>query len=183
METTVTEISIEHDTIRAPGAHLHRLRVCPPEAWARIAFLPGYGDHAMRYIRFFKWMAERGVACHAIDFRGNGVSSGRRGYVHDWAEYLDDLAALFNASFPKGQPDFVIAHSHGALVAAAAALRGKLPCRGCVLMAPYFRLKLKARPLVQAFARVSNLLAPAWKFKSAVGTELLTRDPEMAEET
>src|SRR5580704_14028825 len=94
MEATAANISTQHDVTAAPGARLHRLRVRPEKAWARIAFLPGYGDHAMRYLRFYEWLADRGVETHAIDFRGNGVSSGRRGFVHRWEEYLGDLAAL-----------------------------------------------------------------------------------------
>src|SRR5688572_15512480 len=60
-------------------------------AWARIGLLHGYGDHCSRYEHFYKWMAERGVACHAFDFRGHGRSEGRRGYVAKWEEFLDDL--------------------------------------------------------------------------------------------
>ena len=146
MEAIANDISIIHDILPVGGIRLHRVSATPENPWARVAFLPGYGDHAMRYLDFFKWIAARGVALSAIDFRGHGVSTGARTFVNQWEEYLDDLAALLRASFKSSAPcDFVIAHSHGALVAAAAALRGQLPCRGCVFTAPFFRLKIPPR--------------------------------------
>ncbi len=116
MGATTADISIVHDVLSAGEARLHRVSVTPSRAWARIAFLPGYGDHAMRYLEFYKWIAERGVACYAIDFRGNGVSSGKPGYVNYFDEYVEDLGALLKASFAigPGKPaEFVVAHSHG----------------------------------------------------------------------
>jgi alpha-beta hydrolase superfamily lysophospholipase len=183
MERILADISVRHDVIKAPGARLHRVSVEPGEAWARIAFLPGYGDHAMRYVRFLEWMGQRGVACHGIDFRGNGVSSGARGFVNAWEEYLDDLGALIESSFGSDRNFFVVAHSHGALVATAAALRGKLDCLGCVFLSPFYRKSVPPSAMMRAVAAVATHVAPAWPFKSGVGMEMLTRDPEMAEET
>jgi alpha-beta hydrolase superfamily lysophospholipase len=184
MEAIANDISIIHDILPVGGIRLHRVSATPENPWARVAFLPGYGDHAMRYLDFFKWIAARGVALSAIDFRGHGVSTGARTFVNQWEEYLDDLAALLRASFKSSAPcDFVIAHSHGALVAAAAALRGQLPCRGCVFTAPFFRLKIPLSRTIRLVAQISSHAAPAWRFKSHVDAEILTRDEQLAEET
>src|SRR6266516_2676582 len=83
-------------------------------AWARLALLHGYGDHCSRYLHFFRWLAERSVACHAIDFRGHGRSDGKRGFVRRWGEFLDDADALMEQAGMKkgdGPPSFVLGHS------------------------------------------------------------------------
>src|SRR5215207_3074328 len=81
----------ERSVTRGVGAlHLRTARA-PGEAVAILAILPGYGDHSGRYIELMRWMAARGVTCHALDFRGHGRSAGRRGYVRHWDEFLDDL--------------------------------------------------------------------------------------------
>ena len=119
---------------------LHRRAVVAPSpAFARLAILPGYGDHSGRYVEFMRWMARRGVTCHALDFRGHGLSAGRRGFVRRWDEFLDDLNAFLAQPALAGDgPLFVLGHSHGGLVVATLAtlffvpvvytvLRRKLP--------------------------------------------------------
>src|SRR4051812_43368140 len=98
------------------GKLFYRAVIPAGAAWARIALLHGYGDHCSRYLHFFKWLAERGVACHAIDFRGHGRSEGKRGFVSRWVEFLDDADALLAEAGMKngeGPANFVLGHSHG----------------------------------------------------------------------
>src|SRR5947207_165324 len=90
------------------------------EAWARMGLLHGYGDHCGRYEHFYQWMANRGVASCAFDFRGHGRSEGKRGFVARWQEYLDDLKVFLQQpemSARDGPPVFLVGHSHGGLVA------------------------------------------------------------------
>src|SRR5260370_17291240 len=88
MNAAVT-ISEDEGTFRGKGGALFRRSVVPPNPWATIAFVHGYGEHCARYLHFYRWMAERGVACHTFDFRGQGKSAGRRAYVRRWDEYID----------------------------------------------------------------------------------------------
>src|SRR5438270_13915780 len=117
-----------HETessIAGAEIELHRRSFVPPAPWATVAFVHGYGDHAGRHAHFLRWLAERGVACHAVDLRGHGRSGGRRGFVRRWQEYLDDVGALLNGIAKDATgPTFLIGHSHGGLVAAAAVERG-----------------------------------------------------------
>src|SRR5258706_8358963 len=79
-------------------------------AWARLALLHGYGDHCGRYLHFFRWLAERGGACHAIDFCGHGRSDGKRGFVRRLGGFLDDGDALMEQAGMKkgdGPPSFM----------------------------------------------------------------------------
>src|SRR5207248_10684803 len=134
--SNVGSLREEEAPFPAGGPVLHRRSVLPARAArATLALLPGYGDHAGRYVPFLRELAARGVAGHAMDFRGHGRAGGRRGYVSRWDEFLDDLAAFLALPVVRGAggPLFLLGHSHGGLVAAVAGIRGRVDVAGCIL--------------------------------------------------
>ena len=159
---------------------------------ARLAIVHGYGDHSGRYMEFMTWLAARGVACHAFDLRGHGRSAGTRGYVRRWDDYLDDLRAFFaqpevaaSQGRAEAAPLFVLGHSHGGLIVAAAGVRGLLPPQvaGCILSAPYFVNCLNVPRLKAAAAHVLNVVLPWLRIKSGVRPELMSADPAQVEQS
>jgi lysophospholipase len=180
-----TDTTVRHDAFAVAGLTLHRRWATPAgRPWARVALLPGYGDHAGRHDHVLLWLAERGVAAHAVDFRGHGRSGGKAGAVRRWDEYLDDLSAFLaieELATNDGVPLFVVAHSHGGLVAAAAAERGLLDgrCRGVVLSAPYLELRMPVPLHRRALAAVLNRLAPSMPMRSGLTGPMLTSDEGM----
>ncbi len=175
------------------GVTLHRIAVRPRDAVAtraRLAIVHGYGDHAGRYVELMSWLATRGVECHAVDLRGHGKSSGRRGYVRRWDEYLDDLRAFLELPglrhAPASPPLFVLGHSHGGLVVAVAGERTLFDdhhVAGCVLSAPYFINALAVPWHKQLGAHVGNVLCPWMPVRSGVKTGMTTSDPAMLEDS
>ena len=154
---------------------------------ARLAVVHGYGDHSGRFVEFMRFMAERGIACHAIDLQGQGKSSGRRGYVVRWDDYLHNLSQLLTSLGPKEMPPlFVLGHSHGGLVVASGIVRG-LPCisqlAGCVLTSPFFKCAFPIPRWKIVAARAVRPLAPWMPFASNVPNEWLSSDPQMVEQT
>src|SRR5437764_15326991 len=89
------EVRVQEEPFPCGELALYRRRVEPEGgAWAELGILHGYGEHSGRYAEFMRWMAERGVACRALDFRGHGLAKGRRGFVTDWDDYLADVSAF-----------------------------------------------------------------------------------------
>lgn len=87
--------SASQATVSSRGVTLHCRSVTPPgPPWALLGIVHGYGDHGGRYQHLQEWLAACGVASHALDLRGHGLSGGRRGYVTRWEDYLDDLHAF-----------------------------------------------------------------------------------------
>ncbi|QOV90826.1 alpha/beta hydrolase [Humisphaera borealis] len=160
---------------------------------SRLLILHGYGDHSGRFAHVMQWFAERGVACEAFDFRGHGRSSGRRGYVSRWQEFLDDLKSMLSASHQNagrdgylGRPMFVLGHSHGGLVAATAGTDGVLnppEIAGVILTAPYLRPATSLGPLWTAIAAVTNILAPSLRVGSGLSADMMTSDAGMIEDS
>lgn len=172
------------DTFRSGREVLATCSVRPQgTAWARVAVVHGYGEHCGRHGPFMRHCAARGVACHAFDSRGHGLSSGRRGFVREWDQYVEDLRAFLALPQLEGEgPLFVVAHSHGALVTAAGVQRGVVKARGVVLSNPYLRSSVPVSVSKEVLARCANHLAPALCVNSGVRAEWLTSDPAMVKE-
>jgi alpha-beta hydrolase superfamily lysophospholipase len=160
----------------------------PP--WARLALLHGYGDHGGRYQHVLEWMAARGVAAHALDFRGHGRATGRRGFVRRWDEYLDDLEAFLGHpdvrdAGAENAPLFLLGHSHGGLVLAVAGIRGRLPdgVAGAILSAPYLGSGMVVPRNKWVLARVADRLVPWLAVPADVPSEWMSSDAALQEET
>jgi alpha-beta hydrolase superfamily lysophospholipase len=171
------------------GVTLFRRSVRPAtSAWARVALLHGYGDHSGRYLHFMQWLARRGVEVHALDFRGHGRSQGPRAHVRRWEDYLDDLTAFLDLDplrLARGRPPlFVLGHSHGGLIAVAAAIGDMLKgTAGCVLSAPYLVGRNRVPIAKKVLARVGNLLAPSLRVPNGLGEGMMSSDPEMVRDS
>ena len=169
------------------GETLFRRSVQPPTPWATLCVIHGYGDHSGRYLEFMRWMAARGIACHATDLRGQGRATGRRGFVRKWDEYLGDVDALLALPEVRGDgPMFLLGHSHGGLVVAAWAERPVSPLPhpvGCILVAPYFAPKLKVPVYKKLIAYVMNPLIPWLRVGSGISDQMLSSDTAMLAES
>ncbi len=173
-----------------------------------VLVLHGYGDHCRVYDPLAQHLAERGFRVEMFDFRGHGRSCGRRGAVDRWADYLTDLVAFMEhrrlaapasaggSGAPSGEKDtnrgasgdpggavrpWVIAHSHGGLVALAAVLAGVLSPRGLVLCSPFLRLKKTVGMVTLLAGNIALRVMPSLPFKSGVESGGMSRDPAMVE--
>jgi len=159
---------------------------------AQLLIVHGYGDHSGRYAHVMDWFARHGVGTFGFDFRGHGRSSGKRGYVARWSEFQDDLRAVLRSAAFARTPDapqvpiFLLGHSHGGLVAAAAGLGGMLTSAGIagvVLSAPYLRPKEALSPLWRFIAAATNVLTPSLSVGNGLEQGMMTSDPEMIEDS
>jgi lysophospholipase len=131
-------------------------------------------------------MAERGVACHAMDFRGHGRSEGRRGFVRRWEEYLDDLNLFLEQPELKareGPPVFLVGHSHGGLVLAMGGIAGLGGVAGVVFSCPYFKSGVPVPWWKGVLSRVANRCWPAITVPTGLRAEWLCGDEEMIEDS
>ena len=132
-----------------------------PETAAAIAVVHGYGDHGGRYTWLGEDMAARGYALYAYDLRGHGHSSGARGQIGRFDEYLDDTGQFLDEvrQAQPGKPLFLLGHSMGGLVCARLAEEGSLEVTGLVLSSPFLQLA-EAVPPSRLYAL--KVLARVW---------------------
>lgn len=110
----------------------------PQHPHAAIVLVHGFGEHSGRYEHVGRWLASRGFAVHAYDHLGHGRSTGRRGHVEHFDQYLDDLDCMLTriSEEMEGLPLFVLGHSMGGLVAASHARERAPDLAGIALSAP-----------------------------------------------
>lgn len=84
-----------------------------------ICIAHGILEHGLAYDECAKMLANNGYAVHAIDFKGHGLSSGKRAWIDDYREFVDDFvafAALVRTKHDLALPFFVFGHSMGSMV-------------------------------------------------------------------
>lgn len=165
------------------GTTLHGLSWPARQAARAIVVIGhGLGEHAGLYAHVAEALRQSGdLAILAFDFRGHGESPGKRGYVRDVTQLVNDWGAaleLAHGTIPH-QPLFALGHSYGGLSALMAATANRLPCAGLIVSNPSLRLRMPVPLLKLAAGRVLRRLAPRVTLNASLPVQFLTRDPEM----
>jgi alpha-beta hydrolase superfamily lysophospholipase len=149
-------------------------------------FVHGYGDHCARYPFASAHFPARGFEWVTFDYRGHGQAAGARGHCFHFEELLDDFEAALQLTRKRAgaAPLFVVATSHGALVALRYFLdpaRRPPPVRGLVLLSPFFAVKMTVPPVKVALGKVVSRIWPRLSMQSGIRSEDLSRDPAVVE--
>ena len=158
-------------------------------------FLPGRGDFYEKYLETLAHWSGEGWRVTSADWRGQG-GSGRlgadavTGHIGDFAQWIDDLAALWSQwTSETPAPHVLIGHSMGGHLSLRAVAEGKVRPDALVLVAPMLGLAGRLPPaLMHLVARAMKGLGdprrPAWKWSEKPGEppasreHLLTHDHE-----
>ncbi len=160
----------------------------PPAPTAVIAVVHGYGDHGGRYTWFGEDMAARGHAVYVYDLRGHGQSTGTRGQVKRFDEYLDDTA-VFLAEVRRLQPDaplFLLGHSMGGLICARLAEErpdeiAASGARALILSSPFLQLAEAVPPSRVVAAKAMAKMWPNHDIGNTVQAAQLSHDQSVVE--
>lgn len=181
----MTDAFIEHkiDDLQRPGG----VRLVwqswsvrrPPKAV--LAVVHGYGEHCARYGFLVDAVVPRGYDVFAYDLRGHGRSSGRRGHVARFGEYLDDTRS-FLAEVRRRRPLaplFLVGHSFGGLIAAALVEQDDAGLAGLVLSSPFVGMRLEVPPRQLKLARFFSRVYPTMAMVNPLRNEDLSHDPDV----
>jgi len=149
---------------------------------AVLAVVHGYGEHGGRYRGLAEAMVARGYALHVYDLRGHGRSSGRRGHLGRFTDYLDDTAVYLDAVRREqpGRPLYLLGHSLGGLICTAYVEdRPADSLAGLILSSPFLRLGMPVPPLKLGAARLLSIVAPAVNVGNTVDAAALSHDQEV----
>ena len=140
-------------------------------------------EHADRWDEVVPLVTPPDTAVYAWNARGHGRSPGERGHAPGFMSYVRDLEAFFRHLRARHgvspENTVVVAHSVGAVVAAAWVHDFAPRLAGLVLATPAFDVNLVV-PGVLHGVRALQKLRPRATIKSYVRGEWLTRDPSAA---
>jgi acylglycerol lipase len=154
-----------------------------PEATAVIAVVHGYGDHGGRYAWLGEDLVARDYCLYSYDLRGHGHSSGRRGQVGRFEEYLEDTEVFLDEvrRAQPGKPVFLLGHSMGGLVCARLAEVRPPDVRGLVLSSPFLQLAEAVPPSRLIGAKVLAKVWPNRDIGNTVRASQLSHDDAVVE--
>jgi len=147
---------------------------------ATLVMLHGFSVHSGRYRQIAAAFARRGLSVTAFDFRGHGRSTGRRGHVRRFSDFLDDLHAVIESAREAdgaALPIILVGHSHGATVALRYALEQRTRISALVAVAPWLALRLKIPAWKLMFARIVGAVWPTIALGNELRPQNTIRDP------
>jgi lysophospholipase len=111
----------------------------------------------------------------SYDHRGFGASGGRRAYVDEWDDLLDDVEDRLDAGRTDGLPAAIYAHSLGALVVADYLLSDRPRPDVAILSAPALG---GGNAGLRALATVLSRVRPTFAISNPWDAEKIARDPK-----
>jgi alpha-beta hydrolase superfamily lysophospholipase/SAM-dependent methyltransferase len=154
----------------------------PAARKAVVLFHRGH-EHSGRWQEFVERLDLRDASVFAWDARGHGRSPGERGWAPDFGTLVKDADGFVRhvcaAHGVRMEDVAVVAHSVGAVVAAAWVHDYAPPVRALVLATPALRVKLYV-PLAIAGLRALSAVKKKAFVSSYVKSKMLTHDPEQA---
>jgi alpha-beta hydrolase superfamily lysophospholipase len=165
----------------ADGRSLFRRAWLPLVPQRALVVVHGFGEHSGRYETLARSFGARGYAVHAYDHTGHGQSSGVRGHVSDFSDFLDDLErflTLVREEHP-GLPCVLVGHSMGGLVVASLAGQ-RAPEVDCIVTSgPALEIGKGVSPMKLKLARVIQRLWPTLSMDAGLDVNGLSRDPDV----
>ena len=150
----------------------------PSHPQRMVVGLHGAGQHSGWFEPLATRLIVHGLAVYALDLRGFGRSSGVRGHVDCFDQYLDDVDAVIsriNQRHP-GIPIILLGHSLGGIVAIRYAQERSAPIRALVVSAPALRPRMVIPPLVEAVILMMSRIAPMTSIDVTKWSAVLFRD-------
>lgn len=161
------------------GARLFLRRWDPPKPARQIVLVHGFAEHSGRYEAPSAWFASRGASVTGYDHRGHGHSSGYRGHVQCFDEFLDDLTVVIDAARERNPalPITVIGHSMGGLITCTWARERQPKIAGLVISSPLMAPPASITPARRRVLQGLRYVAPRFSIESELDASGLSRDP------
>lgn len=146
---------------------------------AHLLIIHGYGEHSGRYHEFAQHLSNHTIATSAFDLRGHGLSSGARGHIENFSDYLDDVERV---STSVGKPTFLLGHSLGGLIALDY-YRDRAPnFNGLIVTNPYLKLAMKVSCVKRVSVKILSRYLPTLRIPNGLSAKDLSHDMEIVRE-
>lgn len=162
----------------AGGAVLYYRVIRPQEdPKASVILVHGFGDHSGGMQNVSARLAEKQYIVYALDLRGHGKSSGKRGFIASWDEFMEDLRKFHMiVRFEQSElPLFLAGHSMGGVISLDYVLKYNKGISGIVSISP--AISYKATPFERFGITLMGKLKPDFRFTKKGNFILHAKDP------
>ncbi|MGB0453813.1 MAG: alpha/beta fold hydrolase [Bacteriovoracaceae bacterium] len=115
-------------------------------SFGKIFIFHDYFDYHKYYVEFAHFLASRGLKVVIHDHKGLGRSSGSRGYVNSWDDYLNDCRQVIQEFQETKEDFFILGTGLGAVLGIDLCLNSKPEflkrIRGLICLNPALKLKI-----------------------------------------
>lgn len=169
--------------LASAGVKLRWQAHSPVKPVAALIIVHGIGEHQGRYESVVRTLLENSIACYTFDLRGHGVSTGIRGHIESWDDYLLDLAQVvqFVQSLEGDRPLFVLGHSMGALIALDYATQFPKGLAGLIMNGVPLRPGAVASPFMILLAKLVSNVVPKFSMPLNIELEALSTIPQVGQ--
>ncbi len=146
-----------------------------------VCLVHGLGEHSGRYSHWAALLNQAGYSMLTFDLRGHGKSTGQRGHVSSYEDYLKDIDLLLKEAGQRypAQARFLYGHSLGAMIISEYVLRRKPDLNGVILTALATRTSLQEQKARILMAKMLVRVMPQMTLSSGLVPATISRGPEV----
>jgi alpha-beta hydrolase superfamily lysophospholipase len=154
------------------------------DARLKLIIIHGLGEHSGRYGNLISKLKGRRVSVYAYDHRGHGRSSGKRGHIDSFKDYINDMKIFVEHVKLQGDaiPTVILGHSLGGVIALRYALEHPGDMAALVLSSPGLIPAFIIPAWRKAMAGVMNVILPSLLQPNGLDAKDLSHDPRVVEE-
>lgn len=138
----------------------------------------GIGEHSGRYDNIISELKGGNVSIYALDHRGHGRSSGKRGHVDSFMDYVYDLKLFIDLIREENNaiPLILLGHSMGGVIACKYALEYSEDINGLILSSAGVIPAVHVPAIKKKLSGISSKYTPSMPFSTGLDTSCLSHD-------
>lgn len=150
-----------------------------------ICIIHDIGDHSGRYEEWANLFIEKNIAVTAIDFRGHGNASGKRGHAKSFDKLYEDIDVLLEETdkhFPNSKKILYGQGLGGSLALNYYFKRKKCPIDGLIITSPWLKLVNFPSSLSLVLVKLFKFLVPFLPINNSLDIYNISRDNNVVED-
>jgi lysophospholipase len=146
-----------------------------------LILIHGAGQHSGQFLEVGTVCWHQHIAFYAFDLRGFGKSSGKRGHVRSFYDYLRDLHRFIGwiKQIHPGVPVVLLGHSLGGTIVIRYGQEHQHSVNGAILSAPALKIHYRIPKYLRLYVHLLSRFTPGYCFQLSKWSHLASKIPEI----